>query len=783
MSDNFELKQFAIELSSEVSALTETEEGGATKEEKFTEYCLETLSEAGETEGAKACSFIKENRFENIEMKLNGFAISDGFETLDLFISHYRDSDEVFNLKKPEFDSMLNCSKKFLNAALKKHLDGLEPSSEVFGLVEAIQKNRKEIVRVNLFLLSNGIVTQDVPATIDIKGLEEILIQPHVWDMDRLHRLDQSKNQREPITIDFEKTLGVQIPCLSMPSAVDDYNCYLAIIPGQALSTLYRNYGTRLLESNVRAFLQQTGKVNKGIRDTILNAPEMFLPYNNGLAATAIDATVSQDASGAFFLSSVKDFQIVNGGQTTASLFHTQKKHKVALDNVFVQMKLTVVKEEEAKNIIVPAISRYANSQNKVSELDLTSNSPLLQHLEELSMTTYAADPDDQNKQSLWFFERVKGQYKELLSKEPTNGKKLAWKAKRPVSQKIQKSDVAKFINVSKQLPFHVAKGSQKNYVRFLEKAETDFKKSKPGRTYWEDVVASAILFKSTEKIFGRKNHNPIGDTNIRSYCVAYTLSYLQYVMEGKLDLGKIWKEQAIDDLLSAQIRIGLVHVYDFFTSLEVSLVSEAAKSEKTWKRLIEGTHPFDPNVLEQYALSEEELKQRMNRDASSLQSHKQYAELEEIRKVGVRFWDGLLKYNANANALSIIQTNFVDGIYSNLHKGRGLTDAQIRNGLKVLNLLKEQGVDFEAVTAMSSISEGLLSDVSAGFSRLSKLSHEDWDKALALGEQTSSFAYKEIQLIKTIRKKLKSEQGVSPKMIQEGLSCLGKLEKFGLKF
>lgn len=783
MSENFERNQFAKELNSEVLALAAAEEDGASKEEKFTEYCLDILSEAGETEGPRICSYIKENRHENVEMKLNAFAISDGFESVDLFVSFYRDSSEVYALKKPEFDGLMNAAKRFVNAALKKHLDGLEQSSTVYRFLEELKSNRSDIIRVNIFLLSNGVIGFDVPVKIDLKGIDDVLIQAHVWDLDRFHRLNQSKSGREPITIDFAKTLGVSIPCLAMPALEQDYSCYLAIVPGEVLATLYRNYGTRLLESNVRAFLQQTGKVNKGIRDTIIHEPGMFLPYNNGLAATALNAVVEKGPDGSDILTSVQDFQIVNGGQTTASLFHTQKKHKVALDHVFVQMKLTVVKEEDAKNKIVPAISRYANSQNKVSELDLTSNSPLLQHLEELAQTTYATDPFDHNKQTLWFFERVKGQYKELEKKEPTKTRQAAWKGKRPLNQKIIKSDVAKYSNVYLQLPYHVAKGAQKNYVRFLEKAEADFKVRKPGRTYWEDVVANAVLFKEAERLFGRKNSNPIGDTNIRSYCVAYALSFLHHCTQGRIDLSEIWKSQSVPEPLSAEIRKGLVHVYDFFTSLDVSLISEAAKSEKTWKALLETKSPFDLEVLSEFLATAAEIKKRTSQDDSDLEEQKRYSNLEEIQALGLRFWEGLLNYNAETQILTTPQVNFVYRIVTNLTNGKAFTDAEIRKGLKIKGfILDDQQIKMEDIQALSSRTETEGYDVSEAFNRLARISNDDWARALDLGEQRNVLTYTQISVLKTVRNKISKSQVVAPKMLKESLDYFKKLERFGVR-
>ena len=465
-------------------------------------------------------------------------------------------------------------------------MDDIEPSTEAFGLASILHKNRKDIIRVNVFILSNGDIPHDPPNNFKLKNLEDIFVSFKIWDIERLHRLAQSSGNREPIEIDFEELMGEVIPCLEMPSQNELYECYLAIVPGSILANLYRNYGTRLLESNVRAFLQQTGKVNRGIRDTIRFEPHMFLPYNNGLATTAQEVKTRLNDDGHKVITAIKDFQIVNGGQTTASLFHTAKKYKESdISDVFVQMKLTVIKDEEKINETVPYISRYANSQNKVSELDLTSNSPFLQRLEELSRTTYAIDSEDRNKQTIWFFERVKGQYKEAFNKEPTKSKQNAFKLKYPRNQMVIKSDVSKYMNLWHLKPFHVAKGSQKNYTAFMRDVDKVFSKKKPGRVYWEDIVANAIMFQATDRLFGRKNQNPIGDTNIKAHTVAYTLSYFHHLTQNKLSLEQIWNNQIIEEDLQIELKKLLIFVYDFFTNLDVALISEAVKSERVWDK------------------------------------------------------------------------------------------------------------------------------------------------------------------------------------------------------
>lgn len=782
---DFELQQYLQELYHEVNSLVYADDDGASKENKFTEYVMELLAEAGETESVRLCTYIKENKFENIQYKINGYAIEEGYETLDIFIAHFQDTYELYRVNKPDFDKLIKWPTAFLNAALKGHLEDIEPSSEAYGLAEIIRKKRNEFIRVNLFIISNGNIPHDPPQNFSLKGLEDLTFNFHVWDAERLHRLAQSKYNREPIAIDFKDTLGEVIPCLSMPSENDLYECYLAIVPGHLLATLYRNYGTRLLESNVRAFLQQTGKVNKGIRDTIRQEPHMFLPYNNGLATTAQEVKTSTE-NGQLVITGVKDFQIVNGGQTTASLFHTQKKFKdTDLNQVFVQMKLTVIKDEDKKNLTVPYISRYANSQNKVSELDLTSNNPILQRFEELSRTTYAIDPSDPNKQTIWFFERVKGQYREALNKEPTKSKQNAFKLKYPRSQVILKSQMAKYLNVWKQLPHHVSKGGQKNYNIFLKDIEAEFgKKKKPNRIYWQDIIANAILFIAVDKLFGRKNQDPIGDTNIKSYTVVYTLSYFHHLTGNRLDLGLIWDKQLIPEDLQIELKKCLKFMYAQLNSLDVALISEAAKSEKVWNEIKRmDKHPMDMDIIRKYVLSERAFNARYEDDMDTMEEASKYENLQKITSQGLRFWDGLYKYNIKTNVLSKYQDNLAMSIRKKLKQSGSLTEQEVSGGIKIIDTLHEKGVEFDKIIALSQLDDSVLVDPSNLYNRLSKLKEGDWKQVIALGEQTKTLTYNEISVIKTVVQKIKRREDLDLKRLQIVENAITKLKKYGIKY
>lgn len=784
-SGDHELSLFIRSLHSEVDSILETEPDGATSENVFTEHILTILSDAGETDSPIRCRYEKENRHGNTELKINGYAIDENQETLDLFITHYQHAPQAYRLAKADFDKLLKWPANFANVALKGYEEDIEPSaSEALALARILRKHHKDFIRVNIFLISNGLIPHDPPKNQKLKGFDDLTINFHLWDIERLHRLDQSTNNRDPIQIDLKELHGEPIPCLAMPSENDVYECYLAIVPGRLLATLYRNYGTRLLESNVRAFLQQTGKVNKGIMQTIRHAPEMFLPYNNGLAATALDVQTETE-NGHLHITGMRDFQIVNGGQTTASLFHTDHKHKVDLSKVFVQMKLTVIKDEEKKNAAVPEIARYANSQNKVSELDLTSNNPILQKLEELSRTVYAIDPADRNKQSVWYFERVKGQYREALAKEPNN-RKEAFKRKFPKDQLIIKSEVAKYMNTWNRLPYHVVKGAEKNYNIFLKSLSEEFKKSMPGRVYWEDVVANAILFRETDKLFGRKGGDAIGDTNIKAPTVAYTLAYLHEITKNQLDLGALWRDQRLPSALTDQLVKGLQFVYDFLNNLSESLISEAAKYERTWDALRDQKgHPFDLKALAPFMATDAQRAARYalaNEDADKARNH---GLLQRITDMGTKFWHGLSIHALRADLFDANQRGHIMSISNKLlRNGTGLTTREVEKGNVILDLFETMGLDADDIRALSKEEEKPLVDPEQAMQRFTAVPDSEWQRVLDIGEQTKRLSYNEVKAIKELRAylRVKSNKIFPLASIELVVAALGKLKSLGIK-
>jgi len=784
------LENYIEELKSDVASRVYSDGEGASFEDKFTEYCIEVLESIGKTEGARVLSYIHPNSQGGIDWKINGFCLKDFvkdenkkeyYETLDLFITFYKNEYD-YNITKDDYTKSLNQIKRFINSALKHHIDYIDKAhTELYHLIGAIGKYGKDFDRINIYFLINGFSNHEKEKI----EANEVDIFVHTWDVSRLFKINESNSVHEPIEIDFEKFSedGNGLQCLQVPSIDEMYDCYLAIVPGEILAKLYKEFSNELLESNVRAFLGQAGKFNKGIRDTIRSKPQMFLPYNNGITATA-ESVETKLKNNQLVITKLNDFQIVNGGQTTASLYHTQKKFKDAnLSKIFVQMKLTVIKDKEQKNIEVPNISRFANSQNKVSELDLSSNNPYFVQIENLSRKKYVINPENKNQSLLWFFERANGQYRETLNKQ-TQAQQKKFKEQNPSNLKFVKSDVAKFINVWELEPHFVSQGSQKNFIHYTKKITELVSKNKlPGENFYRKLIANAILFKTVDKLFGRKGVDAIGDTNLKAFTVAYTVSYFHFLTNKRLDLWKVYEEQKTDGFLNGHLSKVLNFVYNHLVSeASGSLISEYAKRATSWDKLKNTKYSEDLiKTLNSYLISEEEKTQRENEketDTNSIEST--IFIVSEIQKMGLKFWDGFKSY-INLNKSEDFDWQIAFDLVSCLRKNKNLTSREINFGKKVLEYIQESPQLIDEVKALSKLEETEVIELKFIYDKLLLLSKDEWKRIMEIANQTKLFDNLELLNIKSVQSSLTKKENIKEQSLLKAYESIKKLKKFGL--
>lgn len=691
MNENAELLRFYTALLQDLKTEQVTLEEGGTLEQLFTQWATDLLADSGETENVRIAYDEKAIGTKN-QHKLNAYSISDNYETIDLFITIFKGLNEPARIGKDEVET---ASKRLANffrkGVYKDYVNELDESSEIFDFAHTLncsEELKNNLVRVNAIILTDGSYNGSITSTHTVSNYP---IYYRVIDLDYLYNITEKSHV--PIEIDF-KSEGFLLPCIPSPSENAEYQSYLAIIPGLALATIYERFGSRLLEQNVRSFLQFTGKINKGIRQTIKAESHMFLAFNNGLATTAEEVEIEDTGQG-FIISRVKDFQIVNGGQTTASIYHTWKKDKADISQIFVQLKLSVVKNRKRFSEIVTRISEYANTQNKVSVADLSSNRPYHVHLEKLSRNYWAPPVLGQSMQTRWFYERARGQYKNARLREGfTKAKQKAFDIKNPKNQVFTKEDIAKYLNTYREVyegkklvigPHMVVRGNQKNYVQFVNHNMIE----NPDFSYFEDCIAKAILFRTAEKCYGIKP-NSIGD--MRYITVPYTISYLGYITDYRLDFYKIWRNQAISQSLQN-------FLYDLMKKVEAFIKSNApgalygewAKKEECWQtlknhklisdiKIIEDDLEDNSKPVQRKKVTDEELEQRAIQD-----------ELNSIHDIPAEVWQKIEIWGKNAGLLNPQQCNVAYSIASRLKTKSKILDYERRTGIKILNLVITQ--------------------------------------------------------------------------------------------
>jgi hypothetical protein len=566
------LDQYARDLHHEVLLRTGDDTNIRLREEAFTEITLELLDEHNEVDVADLASYEAKGTARAPSIKISAWSLSGDGATLDLFISLYYGSASIQEVGKPD----VRRNFELLTAFLKRSLDGLytklEESSDAFEAAQRIYNARESLTTVRLFFLTDGVVRSLQVEPVHLPGLE---VKHVVWDLEKLSRL--RPGDRQVIELDFVKDYEGAIPCIQMADATGEYRTFLAFMPGRLLARIYGEHGQRLLERNVRAFLQAKGKINRGLQMTVRDEPHRFLAYNNGLCCTAAEVDVDVSADGHARLRSVKDFQIVNGGQTTASIYHAVKKEKLDISQVVIQLKLTVLKNPDAVAEIVPLISRFANSQNKVNTADFSANGRFHHAIEQLSRAVWAPAATGVDRQTHWYYERARGSYADDRGRQGSPAQQREWESQNPAHQKFTKTDLAKFEQAWLGLPQVVCLGAEKSFLRFAERMDDDGEPVGVDTTYFKRLVAKGILLRTTEKIF-----SALGLPQYRAQSVAYAVAWLADRSGRRINLDRIWETQRLSPALCDALKVACAEAHRHITS-QVGNPGEASKKDWCW--------------------------------------------------------------------------------------------------------------------------------------------------------------------------------------------------------
>lgn len=586
--------------------------GGRDPEGGFGSVAGEMLEEAEELVDFVPCPY-RGTGTRRRSLGIDGYAFDEADGSLRLFIAEFDGEQQPATVTQTTAKATFSKVVAFVEEAFAGNDDHLpadeDPVADFSGLLQTHQPN---ITRLRFYLVTDGILSDRIRDWPE-QSIGGIPAEFHIWDIARFHDALSSRSGREALTVNFSGLVAGGVPCLKASLNQSEYSGYLCVLPGDALARMYEEYGSRLLEGNVRSFLGKAVKVNKAIRETVLRSPEMFFAFNNGIAATATSVETCDTPEGPRLLAAT-DLQIVNGGQTTASLALARRKDGADLNGIFVQMKLSVVDADKSGDLI-PKISEYANRQTKVSDSDLFSNHPFHRKLEELSRRIKAPPRAGSQRPTTWFYERAKGQYRIETSKM-SPAEKLRFEADNPRRQVITKTDIAKIENSWRQLPHEVSKGAQKNFDVYSKFVVTEWQ-HRPlqfNDEFFKCAVAHAIVFRELEQLV--PTQTDWYDGGYRANIVTFTIAKLAQIISeqgagGALNIRFIWRTQSISPPLTAQLKIIARVMYTVITSPEQGLenVTEWCKKELAWQRAQQQNVRLLPELAAELVSQAEELE------------------------------------------------------------------------------------------------------------------------------------------------------------------------------
>ncbi len=666
---------------------------GTTHVEELIRYISDVMIDAEEIEDINYTLYEGTGKRGKL-IQVDAYSYNELDNILSLFICPEVTYGDVETITSSEADKIFAKATAFINEA-QFICENAEESTPGYGLAYDILHQYRFVRKYRIYLLTDKVMSSKIK---DIKAdsINDITTEFNIWDLGRILQILQSGMSKEEIVINLCEFVDKGLPCLPA-SKTNDYSAYLCNIPGMLLANLYNMYGGRLLEGNVRSFLQTKGKVNKGIRTTILNNPTMFFAYNNGIAATASNIK-TEVIDGVLSITEITGLQIVNGGQTTASLANSLLNDKKdnsekQIAKIYVPMKLSVVDTEKAQEII-PNISRFANSQNKVSEADLWSNHPFHIRLEDFSRKTVAPAVDGKQFGTYWYYERANGQYKQETYKLTAKERKK-FEMSHPSSQMFKKTDLAKYWNIMNQRPDIASAGGTKSFSKFAQYITTNWDKDNTqfNIDFFQQIVSLAIMFKATDHIV----KNQPWYNSYKANIVAYTVSKLIYTIETDypgyaVPYHSIWLKQAIPSSWEKQITITSKIIYDHLIdeARQVENVTEWAKRELCWEQ----TKNIKIQLIPEF---EESLELKMNEKQSKKDAKKDQKltnAIEDMKAVvlyGSQGWKELLTWNDAHHVLGMKEIDLIK-VATRIELGKMPSEKQCVLIMKILGHAREEG-------------------------------------------------------------------------------------------
>lgn len=647
-----DIKEFAKEQVESIKSMIDNPNDW---EPEMAKYILDCMEENGEICYPDMCVF------EQAKTRITACSYNNEIESLDLFLfvkANTPGGSLGISALNTAFSRLYSFYEKSIAPRAFGGRDkGYKP--EVQEAIELIRESRGHADEVRLFVLTDGVVTRSPQTHFSVEDKEHGCIRRYdVWDMSRVFRTERLRQGKDYIDIDFGTFVSGNksgtLPCLRVDDENPDIVSYLTAIPGEYLAKIYNEYNRMLLEKNVRTFLRNKSKVNKQIAETLRNEPTRFFAYNNGISATAKSVEFGSGGSqNAPMLKRITDLQIVNGGQTTASIAQLAIDG-VDISKVMVQMKINVVKDSVSYGNTVRSISTCANSQTAIKRSDFESGDEFMKDMEKASREE--CSPATGKK---WYFERMRGQYSD--ERNTLTGADLKmFEEDYPKSQMMTKTDVSKLVMLWEGKP-HIGCNSREacfgTYMRMIRKDGI-----KADAAYYHYIVALNILFKRVDET--SRAMCDIGD--FVSRVSAYAMSTIAELSRHRLDLGWIWKNQTVQPDMDAHIRrsVGLA-----LSHLRQNPTRSWARNAACWSELKDSLGDV-PEIGGQLLASKEESAEPYNDEDKEI--------IAKANEIEAKEWYSIVLWAYTADRLGIMERRLAASNWKMRDKGRLFRKANV---------------------------------------------------------------------------------------------------------
>ena len=683
------------------------EHDGTDPESSFIEKTLSYLEEIGDVIDPIPMSIEMRGRNNRI-LSFDAYAYDEADGALVLIASDFTNViDSKPTLTNTRIDELINRMQNFVDEIVNGNISRYCDDSDT-ALILAKEFKKKignsllntEILRFKYIIISNAILSNRVK---DISRGEFLDRPVHlsVWTLERFYEAFVSKSS-EIIEIDTAKFNCEGIPFLKADLGEKcPYDAYLGILPGQFLADIYYEYGSKLLQGNVRAFLTNRTDVNKGIRNTIINHPENFFTYNNGVAIVARSVKFSDKKD---LIVSFKDFQIINGGQTTASLSNSiriKEEAKKNIESLYVPMKLTVLnidddmsdEQEQLYSDITKTISSCANNQNAIKPADFFSNHPFHVKMEQFSRKVMAPPVGGNPYQTRWFYERSRGKWEQEQMK--LEGAEInRYREMYPKKQVVNKEKFAKCYNSVLMNPHSVCKSVSDNFKLFSPYI-TDIYNNSPdiiNEEFFKKGICSVIIFDSLDSLVGKASWYPKGGN--KAQIVPYAISKLISLLPKGLDLdwASIWKKQMLYPELAEELMKIAYYAHEFLMKKAAGgIVRTISRNASTWSEFKEESYTLSrPFVKSLISIEESKDVEKAARRVHKFNSDVDIA--VEVFKHGVNYWMRIYNDLVRESILSYGDCSFIKGIADCINRGNLPSTAQCKRLVKILDKAEDKG-------------------------------------------------------------------------------------------